>query len=123
MKSIDTTKGVTVRVFMVWIWLTFNILCVFDQPHPTHTYIGVIGQYQALKKQFKSNVQPMANMRPNGINELICCFENNVAIIHFVDKTADELVLIQYQIDKNIAFISSGTQGKESVATIVSEYP
>jgi len=86
-------------------------------------YIGVMEQYQALKKQFKSNVQPIANMRPNGINELICCFENNVSIIHFVDKTADALVLIQYLIDKNTVFISSGTLGKESIATIVSEYP
>ncbi|CAF1154569.1 unnamed protein product [Adineta steineri] len=86
------------------------------------THIGVMGQYQALKDQFQSHLLPLANMPPNGINELICCFENNVAPIHFVSTIDDALTLIQNETDKMIIFISSGTLGKEIIPTIVSNY-
>jgi len=86
------------------------------------THIGVIGQYQTLKEQFQSNLRSVTAMPPNGINELICYFENNVAPIEFVSTTGDALTLIQNEKDKKIIFISSGVLGKEIIPTIVSKY-
>ncbi|CAF0892491.1 unnamed protein product [Adineta steineri] len=86
------------------------------------THIGVMGQYQALKNQLQSHLLPLAKMPPNGINELICCFENNVAPIRFVSTIDDALTLIQNETNKMIIFISSGTLGKEIIPTIVSNY-
>ncbi|UJR29271.1 hypothetical protein I4U23_010485 [Adineta vaga] len=87
------------------------------------THIGVIGDYLGFKERFKSNLQAIANMPPNGINELIYYFENNVAPIHFVSTSENALALIQYHTDKKIVFISSGALGKEIIPTIVSDYP
>jgi hypothetical protein len=87
------------------------------------THIGVMGQYQTLKNQFQSNLQPIAAMPPNSINELICYFEENVAPIEFVSETEDAFALIQGNTDKRIKFISSRTLGQPIIPTIVSEYP
>jgi len=86
------------------------------------THIGVMGQHQTLKEQFRSNLRPVAAMPPNNINELICYFEENVAPIEFVSETEDALTLIQYETDKRIKFISSGTLGEPIIPRIVSEY-
>ncbi|CAF1454794.1 unnamed protein product [Didymodactylos carnosus] len=86
------------------------------------THIGVIGEYQALKNQFRAHLQPVAAMPPNSINELICCFEKNVAPIEFVATNEDALALIEYEKDKRIIFISSGILGKEIIPTIVSRF-
>jgi hypothetical protein len=86
------------------------------------THIGVMGEYQTLKKQFQSNLMPVAAMPPNSINELILYFEENVAPIEFVSETEDALASIQYEKDKRIKFISSGILGEQIIPTIVSEY-
>jgi hypothetical protein len=86
-------------------------------------HIGVMGQYLALKKSFEINLQPVGAMPPNGINELICYFEKNVAPINFVSTIEDALALIQEKTDKQIIFISSGTLGKQIIPTIIGQYP
>ncbi len=103
------------------------------------THIGVMGQYQTLKEQFRSNLRPVmdvppdsindqSNLRPvatmplDSINELICYFEEHVAPIEFVSETEDALALIQRQTDKRIKFISSGTLGEPIIPRIISEY-
>jgi len=86
------------------------------------THIGVIGEYQTLKKQFQSSLGPVTAMPPNGINELIYYFEENVAPINFVSRIDDALTLIQNEKDKSIIFISSGVLGKQIIPTIVSQY-
>ncbi|CAF3016397.1 unnamed protein product [Rotaria sp. Silwood2] len=86
------------------------------------THIGVMGQYMTLKKQFQDTLQPVGAMPPNQINELICCFEENVAPIEFVSTSEDALALIQYETSKRIILISSGTLGEEIIPNIVSEY-
>ncbi|CAF3481388.1 unnamed protein product [Rotaria sp. Silwood1] len=87
------------------------------------THIGVMGQYKALKDQFRSAIQPVAAMPPNQINELICYFEENVAPIEFVSTIEDALALIQYETNKRIILISSGVLGEQIIPKIVSEYP
>jgi hypothetical protein len=104
------------------------------------THIGVMGQYQALKEQFRSNLRPVMAVPPESvndqsnlppvaatplfnINELICYFEEHVAPIEFVSETEDALALIRRQSDKRIKFISSGILGEPIIPKIISEYP
>ena len=86
-------------------------------------HIGIMGEYQDFKQQFRSNLQPVGAMPPNNINELICYFEENVAPIEFVSETDDALALIQYETDKRIKFITSGSLGKPIIPDIVANYP
>lgn len=74
------------------------------------THIGAMGQYRTLKEQFQSSLRPVTAMPPNGINELIYYFEENVAPINFVSTIDDALTLIQNEKEKPIIFISSGVK-------------
>lgn len=85
-------------------------------------HIGIMGEYQTFKQQFRANLQPAVAMPPNNINELIWYFEDNVAPIEFVSETDAALALIQYNTDKRIKLITSGSLGKPIIPHIIANY-
>ncbi|CAF1202580.1 unnamed protein product [Rotaria sp. Silwood1] len=95
-----------------------GIYCIWLDLH-----IGILGKYQTFKEKFQKSLKPINGLPPNSINNLILCFEQEVAPIKFVSNIDDALALIQNETDKRIILISSGSLGKDAVPLIYKNYP
>ncbi|CAF3648496.1 unnamed protein product [Rotaria sordida] len=87
------------------------------------SHIGAPGECPSFQDKFQQSLKPMNGLPPNSINNLILCFEQEVAPIKFVLDIDDALVLVQNEIDKKIIFISSGSLGKQIIPFIIKTHP
>lgn len=95
-----------------------GIYCIWLDSH-----IGILGEYEKFKERFQRDLEPINSLPPDSINNLILCFEREIAPIKFVPTADDALVLIQNETDKRIILISSGSLGKEIIPFVLENYP
>ncbi|CAM4914928.1 unnamed protein product [Rotaria socialis] len=95
-----------------------GIYCIWLDLH-----IGIIEEYRAFHEKFQEKLAPINGLPPDSINNLMLCFEQEIAPIKFVSNIDDALVLIQNETEKRIILISSGTLGKDIVPFVTENYP